>query len=231
MEQEIEGLQALSRAILDDAGGEATRIIAEAQERATAKKQSALTEAARVRQEILGRAHDEIERLQQQTVATARLEAQRVLLARREALIEAIFAEAARQLALARQKTGYAELLRRLVIDAVEQMGRPAECLVHVAEQDEHLFDETAESGALLESPAYREAQVCLRLGEPAAISGGVVVESADGHKRYDNSLEARLKRGQARWRAQVYQLLQGESAEPQDWRDSPDRRDRMGRL
>ena len=231
MEQEIEGLQALSRAILDDAGGEATRIIAEAQERATVKKQRALTEAARVRQEILGRAHDEIERLQQQTVATARLDAQRVLLARREALIEAVFAEAAGQLAQARQRTGYAELLRRLVIDAVEQMGRPAECLVHVAEQDEHLFDEAAESGALLEPLGTWEGGVRLRLGEPAAISGGVVVESADGHKRYDNSLEARLKRGQARWRAQVYRFLQGEGADPGDRRDPTDRRDRMEQL
>jgi vacuolar-type H+-ATPase subunit E/Vma4 len=95
----------------------------------------------------------------------------------------------------------------------------PAECLVHVAEQDKPFLSEQL----LQEAVTPWGQRVQLRVGEPAAISGGVVVESADGRKRYDNSFEAQLKRGHARWRARVYQLLQGENGSPTDRGDRKD--------
>ncbi len=53
---------------------------------------------------------------------------------------------------------------------------------------------------------------VRLRAGEPLARGTGVVLETPDGHRRYDNTLETRLARMQDGLRAPVYHILMGEA-------------------
>lgn len=211
MEQEMSGIKALSRAILDDTRGEAEQIVADAQREAAAKKHQAQAEAEAIRRKVLDHVWEEITRLRQRSLATARLEAQRVQLKRREELIEAVFGQAAQELQRLRQSPQYVgrirAILEELVVDAVEQLGRPAECFVCLAAQDMAELDERA----LAQLAARWDGRVRLQLGRPAEIWGGVILEIADGRQRYDNSFAARLAREQVRLRARVYQLVQGE--------------------
>ena len=51
-------------------------------------------------------------------------------------------------------------------------------------------------------------------MGEPLKQGMGVVVQTPDGHRRYDNTLETRMTRLQDAMRNPVYRLLMGESNE-----------------
>lgn len=205
MEQISTGIRALASAILDDAKAEADRIVAEAREAARRAREQAEREAAEIRRRIEAEAEREITHLKQQALAMARLEAQRILLKRREELIEKVFTQAAEQLEHVREKPDYKALLRGLLIDAVERLGEPAECVVRLAGRDRSLLGEEE----LKQLTERWQGRVQLRLGDPAEISGGVVLEADGGRKRYDNSLAARLERERTRLRPEVYRLLQ----------------------
>ena len=56
------------------------------------------------------------------------------------------------------------------------------------------------------------ELAVQLELGDPPERGTGVVLVTADGHRRYDNTLETRLGRMQAALRTPVYHILMGEA-------------------
>jgi vacuolar-type H+-ATPase subunit E/Vma4 len=57
-----------------------------------------------------------------------------------------------------------------------------------------------------------QELAVQLELGEPLERGTGVVIVTADGHRRYDNTLETRLDRMQAGLRTPVYHILMGDT-------------------
>jgi vacuolar-type H+-ATPase subunit E/Vma4 len=57
-----------------------------------------------------------------------------------------------------------------------------------------------------------RELGVRLRAGEPLAQSTGIVLETPDGHRRYDNTLETRITRMWDGLRTPVYHILMGET-------------------
>jgi vacuolar-type H+-ATPase subunit E/Vma4 len=57
-----------------------------------------------------------------------------------------------------------------------------------------------------------QQLNVQLDLGQPLEQGTGVVAETLDGHRTYDNTMEARLDRWQETLRAPVYRLLMGES-------------------
>jgi vacuolar-type H+-ATPase subunit E/Vma4 len=50
-------------------------------------------------------------------------------------------------------------------------------------------------------------------MGETLEQGTGVVVETLDGHRQLDNTLETRLKRMEEALRTPVYRILTGESA------------------
>jgi vacuolar-type H+-ATPase subunit E/Vma4 len=57
-----------------------------------------------------------------------------------------------------------------------------------------------------------KELGVHLQLGESLQQGVGVIAKTPDGHREYDNTLEARLNRWQDELRFSVYNLLMGES-------------------
>lgn len=208
MEQIIGGIGALSRAILDDTKDEAEQIVIEARHNAEATLAHARSEAEHVREQILQRARSDAFHMEQQTLATARLDAQRMMLTQREEMIDTVFSRAEGMLADIHRSERYGLMLQRLLVDAVTKLGEPTECVVRVTQRDLPTLQE-------LDLTALAErwnGRVHLMVGDPLAITGGVVVEATDGHKRYNNSFEARLSLERARLRAQVYQLLRGES-------------------
>lgn len=202
----LSGIRALSRAVLDDTKAEAEQIVAQAQGTARALRGDAESEAERISTEILAEAEGEIAHLRQRSLATSRLEAQRLLLTRREELIAAVFARAEERLGELRESPGYKQVLLDLIRDGVDKLGEPPEVAARLSARDAGLLGD-ADLAQLAERWRGR---VRLSLGPALEISGGAVIETADGHKRYDNSFEQRLALLRAGLRAEVYQLLRG---------------------
>ena len=205
MSPEQNGIQALTSAIQEEATEEANRILADARTEARSLREQARAQAEAEREAILQRARREAEAFHEHTVAAAQLEAQKLKLRRREQLLERAFAEARRQLVSAPQWPEYGKIARDLLREAVERLD--AEELVLRA--DEETRRVLSEQGlANLE----KELGVHLRVGEPITQSSGIVVETVDGHRRYDNTLETRLARMRGHLRTPIYRLLMGET-------------------
>ncbi len=205
-------IQALERAIIDDAKGETEHILDDARARAEDIRQQAEKQAAAKRDEILQRAQQEVERLRSHAAAAAQLDAQTLKLKRREQLLERVFAEARRQLASAPEWPDYEQITRRLVREAVERLGAD-EVLVRADERTRKVLNDEvlADLGESLPPVGGTEGGG-LRTGAPLTQSTGVVLETPDGHRRYDNTLETRLARMQDGLRAPVYHILRGET-------------------
>ena len=134
-------IQALERAIIDDAKGETEHILDDARARAEDIRQQAEKQAAAKRDEILQRAQQEVERLRSHAAAAAQLDAQTLKLKRREQLLERVFAEARRQLASAPEWPDYEQITRRLVREAVERLGAD-EVLVRADERTRKVLND-----------------------------------------------------------------------------------------
>jgi vacuolar-type H+-ATPase subunit E/Vma4 len=205
MSSEASDIQVLERAIMDEARQEANQILASAEAKAEGIKHQAQARTDAQREEILQRAREEAEALHEHTVAAAQLEAQTLKLKRREQLLKHVFAAARRELASVPQRADYEQIAHHLVREAVEHMGA-GDVLVRVDESTQQVLDE--ETLANL----GQELGVHLRSGEPLAQGIGAVLETPDGHRRYDNRLETRLDRMQEALRTAVYQVLMGET-------------------
>lgn len=207
MEHLTSGIRALSRAVLDDTRAEAERIVSAAYREADDQRRRVEQTVSEIRRQIEEETERRVALIKQQAIAVAQLEAQRILLRRREELVGAILAAVKDRLPLLRKSEGYRDLLCRLIVEAVEELGEPSECVVHVAPQDEAWLEALD-----LEGFAARwHGRVHLRCGEPLDIQAGVILETADGKKRYDNTLETRLEHEWPRLRPQVYRILFGE--------------------
>ncbi len=197
-------VQVLRQAIMQDVREEIEKILSDARSRAEDIRAQAQAQANAERDAILQRARREAQDLRDQAVARAQMEAQTLKLRRREKLLGRCFAEARRQLASVTEWPDYAEVARQLVRDAVSHLNA-----------DNALVRADAETQKVLDANALaalsRELGVYLRPGEPLDRGTGVVVETPDGHRRYDNTLETRLARMQDVLRTPVYHVLMGE--------------------
>jgi V/A-type H+-transporting ATPase subunit E len=205
MMSEQSDIEALKRAIIGDAKGETEHILDDARARAEGLHQQAEAQANAEREAILQRARQKAETLHSHAMAAAQLEAQTLKLKRREQLLEHIFASARQQLTSAPEWPDYEQIARHLVREAAERLGAD-EVLMHADEGTQEVLndDVLADLG--------KELGVHLRAGEPLTQGTGLVLETPDGHRRYDNTLETRLARTQNTLRAPVYHILTGEA-------------------
>lgn len=199
-----DNLQALQQAIMEDARAEAQQIVENAQVQAQALFHEAEAQVKSEGDAILERANKEVEMLRSQSAASARIEAQKLKLQRREELLRRVFASVRERLANAPQWPDYDQIVRYLVQDAVEHMDTD-NALVRSDPQTRKVL--TNEVLADLAS----ELGIYLRAGDPLKRGTGVMVETPDGHRRYDNTLETRLARLQNNLRNTVYHILSGE--------------------
>jgi V/A-type H+-transporting ATPase subunit E len=198
-------MQLLKRAVLNQAQTDADQVLDSARTKADAIRQRAQEQAKSVRQEILARAKKEAEQVRSERVAAAELEARTLRLKRREALLDEVFEAVRERLPTIQQWTDYDEIVRDLTREAVRQLGAQAVRL----RVDERARDMMAD-GALTELST--QLGVELQLEPLGGDRIGIVAETMDGHRRYDNTLQARLDRWQDVLRAPVFRLLRGES-------------------
>jgi len=182
--------KALSDEILKDAQKRADRIRSRAEREAQKILDDAVKEAEAAAQKILDAAKARGGRVAQSVLATVEQEARRDLLKAQEAELEKLF-EAARARLAGRSSVDAAAVLTGLAAEAIAAM--PADkVVVQMSEADRAVATEAWV--AEVRRRVGREVAIAVAK-EPAAVSGGVVVRSADGRLLYDNSYEARLGR------------------------------------
>jgi V/A-type H+-transporting ATPase subunit E len=190
---EEDSLRAFSEAVQGKAQADADRVLAGADAQADDIRRRSRAAAEAEREAILARARNKAERIRDQAVAAARLQGEMRKLAGREQVLAEAFAAARPRLA------GVGRLR-----DALAALG--AEAAVIRADPQARAI---LAAGPLAD--LSREANVRLTLGPELPHGTGVIVETADGRRRYDNTLETRLERMQDRLRARVFQLLAGD--------------------
>jgi vacuolar-type H+-ATPase subunit E/Vma4 len=201
-----ENIRALSRAVLSEARADAEQIKTNAKAKADAVRQDAQEKSEPKRDEILQHARQQASRIHSQAVAAAQLKSRALRLERREKLLNRVFDAARKQFAAVQEWTDYDQIARQLAREAADRLG---------AEKARIIADERTRAvltdGVLNE--VFGETGVQLELGEPLERGTGVVAETVDGHRHYDNTLEARLERWQNALRSPVYHLLVKESS------------------
>ena len=199
-------IESLEQAIIQEAQGEAQLIVESAQTQAQIIYQEAEAQVKDEGNAILERARKKADTLRSQAEASARIDAQTLKLKRRERLLAQVFDRARDQLASATQWQDYGQVARHLVRDAVKHLGSD-NILVRADPQTQKVLtpDVLAELAT--------EIGVYMRPGEPLTEGTGMILETPDGHCRYDNRLETRLARIHSSLRTSVYRILTGEEA------------------
>jgi V/A-type H+-transporting ATPase subunit E len=199
-------IQALRRAIIGEAQKEARQQLVDAKTKAKIMREQAEAQVEEQRADVLARARKEAESVESNAVAQAQLEAQMLKLKRREQLLQQVFDAARENFLTIPQRDDYPQVVRRLVREAASRLGVRT-LVVHADPKTLEVLDDAV----LVE--LGKELDVDLELGEPLARGIGVVLETADAHRRYDNTLSARLARMEDTLRGRLYHVLMGDTA------------------
>ncbi len=205
MKSPDENIKVLSRAVLGEAREDAEQATNEAKAKAEAIRQKAEEDAAAERSKILEQAHRESERVRSQAAAVAQMKARTKQLEQREKLLESVFSSARQKLSAMQRDSDYGQVAERLLREALTQLGAD-KAKVRADKTTQEIF-----TTGMLEQLS-KELKVKIQLGELLEQGTGVVVETVDGHRQYDNTLETRLKRMQDMLRTPVNHILMGEA-------------------
>jgi vacuolar-type H+-ATPase subunit E/Vma4 len=199
-----EDIKVLSRTVLSEVRSDVDQNLEKARKKAEAIKTQAQEEAEAIRADILANASAEAERIRGQTIASTQLKARTMQLEQREKLLKEVFDTAKQKLSTIQQSNDYEKNAQKLLREALVLLGASA-AKVRTDVSTQKLFTDN-----VLEKMS-KELNVQIRLGVPLERGIGVIVETEDGHRQYDNTLETRLKRLQDTLRAPVYHILMGE--------------------
>lgn len=191
---EDKGVQDLCRQIAEDSKAQAAEIIRKAEEKVSARLNEARAAAARAAGEIVSGAERDAERDMKRAVSKAQLEARKAGLLGREALIAEVVKQVGERISRLRNTPGYADILKRLILDGAANLGERDVELV-VAEEDRAMLtpDFMRQVGDELERRGIGGAD--LALSKDAIRETGVVVRSRTGKVEIRNTLESRIVR------------------------------------
>jgi vacuolar-type H+-ATPase subunit E/Vma4 len=205
MKSDDPNIEALSRAVLREAHSDAEKILAEAKEKSEAIRKQAQEQADARRAQILEQATREAERIHSETISTAQLKARSLQLEQREKLLDEVFEAARQQLNTIQQSSDYEKIVRLLLSEALTHL-HVTQALVRADPTTRKFFtDEVL-------GEISKGVGVNVKLGPPLEHGIGVIAETPDGHRQYDNTFETRLARSRDTLRLPVYHLLMGES-------------------
>ncbi|MBI2759069.1 MAG: hypothetical protein HYX49_10375 [Chloroflexi bacterium] len=205
MKSTDEDIKVLSRAVLSDAHTDAEQNLSNARAKADEIRKLAMEQAAAERTRMIEKALVEAERVRSQAIATTQLKARTMQLEQREKLLESVFDAVQQKISTIQRSTDYKKTARLLLREALIQLG--AKKAIIRADETTRKF---LTSNAIDE--VSKELQIQIQLGKPLKQGTGVIVETEDGHRQYDNTLETRLGRMQDTLRSPVYHILMGES-------------------
>jgi len=196
----------ISREILADARNKAERAMKAAQREADAIIQRARDEAKQIEQDILAAARRRANSRAKVIQATADPERRRLELNEREKVIKSIANEAKARL-LRRDGGEYGKNLVALAAEAAESLGG-GQIVAYLAQQDVDKFRATLpdQVRAALKAGGM-EARISVQPAKEP-LEGGVILETADGARRVDNSIEAGLRRLYPEVRRRIAEIL-----------------------
>jgi V/A-type H+-transporting ATPase subunit E len=180
-------VQAEQAQILEEAEAEADRIEAEARQDAEA-----------IRERHFARLQHQADADRVRRVNEARLDARFKVMQAKEALLTAVFDEAARRLAQARTDSRYADALGRLIQEVIDELGE--DVIIRLDSRDTALAAQCTIPATCTVDPSLE----CW---------GGIVAATLDNRLVVNNTLEARLEQAQALLRNDLTTLI---------WRSEP---------
>lgn len=197
-------MDTLYQAVMSEARSESDKILADARAKGDNILKEAQEQAEAERKEILERASLEAERIRRQMTATAQIKARTIQLEHREKLLNQVFESARQQLPGVQQWSDYDQIANRLLREALTRLGAKTALVYADPATQQYLTD------AVL-GEISKEMDLQVHFKEPLKQGIGVIVESEDGRRRYDNTLETRLSRMEDSLRSPAYHLLMGE--------------------
>lgn len=199
-------LSLLCRAIQEKGQREAKKIRARTQKLAEGLLHSAEEQVRRELEQHLSEKRQSAFQQARQVKDGANLQASRLLLQTKEAILLELFLESRQTLEKMAEEPHYPEMLRALVLQAMAELSRK-ECLVQVRQADQPLFSEQFCRDLAQESGCRVEL-----MARPAEISGGCLVYSHDQRVLVDFSFSTLLIRAEPRLRDLLAaDLLMGE--------------------
>jgi vacuolar-type H+-ATPase subunit E/Vma4 len=199
-----ENIETLSQRMINDANGEAEKILTEARAKANEIRKRGQAQADAERKAILDRAQQERERLRGQAVATTELKARNDQLEFREQLLDQVFENTRGKIQTVQQWNNYDEISIALLKEALMHLKNYPVSVRMDPVMRKLVSDERIQQIA-------KDLQVEVTSISELAQGTGVIIETADGHLNYDNTLENRLARLQNTLRAPVFHILMGE--------------------
>jgi vacuolar-type H+-ATPase subunit E/Vma4 len=184
-----------AKAILDEAEREAARVRAEAK-----------AEAEKFQAEILKKAAVQAEAVRKRILSGVHLEIKKRHLQVIEETLSKIFERVREKLEAFRKDRGYGAFLDVLLLEGFEALDS-AEIRIIPGVAERSLL--TKEKLSALEKEAERrKKKVRLALSDQTLPEGGVVLVSADGRTRFDNSFSARIRRFQNEMRMTAMKMI-----------------------
>lgn len=188
-------LEQIIAALEQEAAAQVEAMRAEAASEEVRLRQESEAACADIRTRALEAIQPRLLAEQSRRLNQARLEAQRDRLNVQHALVAEVFEAARSELAHARARPDYAELLAALADEAIAALGSPL-----VLEVD------ARDAGLVASIASGRPVQV--EVAPVLECCGGLAGRSPDGRVRVDNTLETRLAQAQERYRSAVAALL-----------------------
>jgi vacuolar-type H+-ATPase subunit E/Vma4 len=204
----------LDKEIISDARSQAERRLKAARKEAEEVVAAAKKEAKEQGEKILAAARKRAEAKASVVESSIEIEAQRISLAAREKAIQSILDESTAKLA---GKSGYdyAASLVALGTEAIAKMSGDS-FVVTLGKEDAASLGGQVLGRIAERVKAETGRDVRLRLGEPKAVSGGIIVESENGRERVDNSFARRLERYFPQIRLEVAAIVFPQPGGPQ---------------
>ena len=204
MDVSTANIQNLSRTVLRTAEQEAQKVLSEAEEQANQLRRVAEQEREDAYHQVIAKALKEASFIRNKNRATVEAEVQMKWLIKREELINDVFNQCLVSLHTITEQENYQEIILGLVAEAIFQLNDPA-VKISLDEQANQLLDDDQLN------QLASEYHVTLERGKLLKGKLGVIAQTSDGHRQFDNTLQARLARMKNKLRMPVYQILMGE--------------------
>jgi vacuolar-type H+-ATPase subunit E/Vma4 len=198
-------IDALERAILNEANADVEQIKQAAKAKADAIWQRAREQAESERRTALDKANQEAERVHSQFVATSQLKAHTAELGHREKLLDDVFKAAREQITSIPNGKNYEEIVAQLLREGISQLN-VNKAKVRADKKTQKIL----EQGVI--AKVSNELNAEITIDEPLEEGTGLIVEAAEGRLKYDNTFENRLGQIRNELRFPAYRLLMGET-------------------
>jgi len=183
----------LQEEILKDAQRKSERTIQRAERDAAKASKAVEDRVAVVRAERLETAERVAAEKERAITASIDHEIMRQWLTVREKAFETLFSESL-QAVEASEGSDRGESLRALALEAIRELG-PDELIIHARPGDMSALDDGALKVLLAEAGDAFAGKATLAVEPDGEMAAGVVVRTADGRKRFDNTYATRLRR------------------------------------